>query len=239
MTIAMDGPAGAGKSTVAKKVAEKLGIHYVDTGAMYRAIAYGIVQQQILPACTAGACTAGADTAIAETKIAAAVQNMQVDVRYVENAQHVYVNGEDVTGCIRTQEVSDAASKLAVYQPVREKLVELQRQIARDWEVVMDGRDIGTVVLPDAELKIYITAEASERARRRAAELEQKGAAPIDLAWMEKEIRERDERDMNRAISPLRQAEDAVLVDTTHMSIEEVVDTICQLAAERKAAGEV
>lgn len=223
MTIAMDGPAGAGKSTVAKKVAEKLGIHYVDTGAMYRAIAYGIVKQQI---------------AFAEKEIEEAVQKMQIDVRYVGNVQLVYVNDEDVTGCIRTQEVSDAASKLAVYQPVREKLVELQRQIAQDWEVVMDGRDIGTVVLPDAELKIYITADAAERARRRAAELEQKGEGPIDLEWMEKEIRLRDERDMNRAISPLRQAEDAVLVDTTHMSIEEVVDAICQLAAERKAAGE-
>ena len=217
MIIAMDGPAGAGKSTVAKLVAEKLGMHYVDTGAMYRAIAYGVLQEQVESH---------------EERIAEAVSRMQIAVQYIENVQHVYVNDVDVSDQIRTPEVSSAASQIAVYASVREKLVELQRKIAEDWEVVMDGRDIGTVVLPNADLKIYITADASERARRRALEMEQKGEKNIDLVWMEKEIRERDERDMNREISPLRQAEDAVLVDTTHMSIEEVVDTICKMAKE-------
>ncbi len=217
MIIAMDGPAGAGKSTVAKLVAEKLGMHYVDTGAMYRAIAYGILQEQV---------------EAHEERIAEAVSRMQIAVQYIENVQHVYVNDVDVSDQIRTPEVSSAASQIAVYASVREKLVELQRKIAEEWEVVMDGRDIGTVVLPNADLKIYITADASERARRRALEMEQKGEKNIDLVWMEKEIRERDERDMNREIAPLRQAEDAVLVDTTHMSIEEVVDTICKMAKE-------
>lgn len=220
MTIAMDGPAGAGKSTVAKRVAEKLGIHYVDTGAMYRSIAYGVLQKQV---------------EFEEEAVAAVVAEMKIAVQYIDGVQHVYVDNADVSDCIRTPEVSNAASQLAVYQSVREKLLELQREIAREWDVVMDGRDIGTVVLPNADLKIYITADASERARRRALEMEQKGEKNIDLVWMENEIRQRDERDMNREISPLRQAEDAVLVDTTHMNIEEVVDAICNLANERKA----
>lgn len=214
MTIAMDGPAGAGKSTVAKLTAQRLGIHYVDTGAMYRAIAYGILQRQV---------------PYDEQAITEAVSDMQISVQYIDGVQHVYVDDEDITACIRTPEVSDAASKAAGFAAVREKLLILQRQIARDWEVVMDGRDIGTVVLPDADLKIYITADPAERARRRAAEMKAKGESPVDLIWMEQQIRERDERDMNRAISPLRQAEDAVLVDTTSMTIEEVVDTICRL----------
>lgn len=217
MTIAMDGPAGAGKSTVAKLVAEKLHIHYVDTGAMYRAIAYGVLHNS---------------ASMDEAAIHETVKTMKITVQYIENVQHVYVDGVDVSDRIRTPEVSSAASQLAVYAVVREKLLDLQREIAREWDVVMDGRDIGTVVLPNADLKIYITADASERARRRALEMEQKGEKNIDLVWMENEIRQRDARDMNRAISPLRQAEDAVLVDTTHMTIDEVVNTICQLAKE-------
>ncbi len=207
MTIAIDGPVGAGKSTAAKLAAERLKIHYADTGAMYRAIAYGMT-----------ACRP--PVAENEEAVRAAAEAMRIEVRYIEGVQHVSVNGEDVTEKIRTPEIAQAASRYAAYPPVREKVLSLEREIARNWDVVMDGRDIGTVVLPDADIKIYITAQPAERARRRALEMESRGEGPVDLAWMEKEIRERDERDMNRKTAPLAKAEDAVLLDTTGMSIE-------------------
>lgn len=218
MTIAMDGPAGAGKSTAAKLAAKALGIHYVDTGAMYRAIAYGILT-----------------VAPADNAVEACVRDMDVRVDYIEDEQHVYVNGEDVMGVIRTPEVSAAASRYAALPVVREKLLGVQRTIAEQFDVVMDGRDIGTVVLPHAETKIFITADPAERARRRALELEQRTGEKQDVDAIEKEIRERDYRDSHREIAPLKQADDAVLLDTTHMSIEEVVAEVCRLARANHA----
>ena len=218
MTIAMDGPAGAGKSTAAKLAAKALGIHYVDTGAMYRAIAYGILT-----------------AAPADDAVDACVRDMDVRVDYIEDEQHVYVNGEDVMGVIRTPEVSAAASRYAALPVVREKLLGVQRTIAEQFDVVMDGRDIGTVVLPHAETKIFITADPAERARRRALELEQRTGEKQDVDAIEKEIRARDYRDSHREIAPLKQADDAVLLDTTHMSIEEVVAEVCRLARANHA----
>lgn len=216
MIIAMDGPAGAGKSTVARQVAKKLGIHYVDTGAMYRAIAWGILQN-------------------GEADPEQAVERMEVTVRYENDEQHVYVNGTDVMGFIRTQAVSDAASRYAAMPYVREKLLHVQREIAKNYDVVMDGRDIGTVVLPNADTKIFITADPAERARRRALELEERTGEKQDAEAIEREIRERDYRDSHREIAPLKQADDAVLVDTTKMSIEEVVAEVCRLAGASHA----
>ncbi len=218
MTIAMDGPAGAGKSTAAKLAAQELGIHYVDTGAMYRAIAYGILK-----------------AAPAEEVLDDLVRGMDVRVEYIDNEQHVYVDGEDVMGVIRTPEVSAAASRYAALPVVREKLLGVQRRIAEEYDVVMDGRDIGTVVLPHAETKIFITADPAERARRRALELEMRTGEKQDVDAIEREIRERDYRDSHREIAPLKQADDAVLLDTTHMSIEEVVAEVCRLAREHHA----
>ncbi|MBR2263877.1 MAG: (d)CMP kinase [Firmicutes bacterium] len=218
MTIAMDGPAGAGKSTAAKLAAQELGIHYVDTGAMYRAIAYGILK-----------------AAPAEEVLDDLVRGMDVRVEYIDNEQHVYVDGEDVMGVIRTPEVSAAASRYAALPVVREKLLGVQRTIAEEYDVVMDGRDIGTVVLPHAETKIFITADPAERARRRALELEMRTGEKQDVDAIEREIRERDYRDSHREIAPLKQADDAVLLDTTHMSIEEVVAEVCRLAREHHA----
>lgn len=219
MIIAMDGPAGAGKSTVARRAAKALGMHYVDTGAMYRAIAYGIVKS-------------GASEAEAEN----VVEQMDIQVRYEQDEQHVYVAGEDVMPFIRTQEISDAASRYSAKPYVRAKLLETQRQIAKTYEVIMDGRDIGTVVLPDADLKIFITADPAERARRRALELEMRTGEKQDVQAIEAEIRERDYRDSHREIAPLKQADDAVLLDTTNLSIEEVVQEVCRLAEEKKHA---
>ncbi len=219
MIIAMDGPAGAGKSTVARRAAKALGMHYVDTGAMYRAIAYGIVKS-------------GTSEADAE----AVVEQMDIDVRYEQDEQHVYVAGEDVMPFIRTQEISDAASRYSAKPYVRAKLLETQRQIAKTYEVIMDGRDIGTVVLPDADLKIFITANPAERARRRALELEMRTGEKQNVQAIEAEIRERDYRDSHREIAPLKQADDAVLLDTTNLSIEEVVQEVCRLAEEKKHA---
>ena len=219
MIIAMDGPAGAGKSTVARRAAKALGMHYVDTGAMYRAIAYGIVKS-------------GASEAEAED----VVEQMDIQVRYEQDEQHVYVAGEDVMPFIRTQEISDAASRYSAKPYVRAKLLETQRQIAKTYEVIMDGRDIGTVVLPDADLKIFITADPAERARRRALELEMRTGEKQDVQAIEAEIRERDYRDSHREIAPLKQADDAVLLDTTNLSIEEVVQEVCRLAEEKKHA---
>ncbi len=219
MIIAMDGPAGAGKSTVARRAAKALGMHYVDTGAMYRAIAYGIVKS-------------GASEAEAKD----VVEQMDIQVRYEQDEQHVYVAGEDVMPFIRTQEISDAASRYSAKPYVRAKLLETQRQIAKTYEVIMDGRDIGTVVLPDADLKIFITADPAERARRRALELEMRTGEKQDVQAIEAEIRERDYRDSHREIAPLKQADDAVLLDTTNLSIEEVVQEVCRLAEEKKHA---
>ena len=212
--IAIDGPAGAGKSTIAKKLAADLGYVYVDTGAMYRAMAYYFLQNNI-----------AADD---EAAISAACPDVNVTIEYKDGAQQVILNGENVNGVIRNEEVGNMASATSVYPVVRTKLVELQRQLAAKQSVIMDGRDIGTVVLPDANVKIYLTASSKVRAKRRYDELTAKGES-CDLEKIRQDIEDRDYRDMHRETSPLKQAEDAVLVDTSDMTIEQVIDRIVEL----------
>ena len=219
MNIAIDGPAGAGKSTIAKRLAKKLGFIYVDTGAMYRAMAYYFLQHNI--------------DAKDENAIAAACPDVDVTITYENGEQQVLLNGENVNGVIRNEEVGNMASSTSVYPVVRKKLVELQRQLAKSADVIMDGRDIGTCVLPDAQVKIYLTASSATRAKRRYDELPEKGVS-CDLAEIEKDIIDRDYRDMHRETSPLRQAEDAVLVDSSEMNIDEVVDAIYQVYSEAR-----
>ena len=218
INIAIDGPAGAGKSTIAKKVAESRGYIYVDTGAMYRAMALFILRNGIDP-----------DDAAA---ISAKCREADITIEYRDGVQVVLLGGENVNDYLRTPQVSDMASRTSVNGDVREKLVELQQELARRQNVVMDGRDIGTVVLPGAQVKIYLTASVEVRARRRFEELRAKGT-DADIHEIEAQIRERDERDMNRPISPLRQAEDAVLVDTSDMTVEEVTDRILSIIEEK------
>ena len=217
--VAIDGPAGAGKSTIAKRLAKKLGFIYVDTGAMYRAMAYYFLQHNI--------------DAKDEKAIAAACPDVDVTITYENGEQQVLLNGENVNGVIRNEEVGNMASSTSVYPVVRKKLVELQRQLAKSADVIMDGRDIGTCVLPDAQVKIYLTASSATRAKRRYDELTEKGVS-CDLAEIEKDIIDRDYRDMHRETSPLRQAEDAVLVDSSEMNIDEVVDAIYQVYSEAR-----
>ena len=206
--IAIDGPAGAGKSTIAKKLAADLGYVYVDTGAMYRAMAYYFLQNGI--------------DAKDENAIADACSNRDVTIQYVNGEQQVILNGENVNGVIRKEEVGNMASATSVYPVVRTKLVELQRQLASKENVIMDGRDIGTVVLPNANVKIYLTASSAVRAKRRFDELTAKGVE-CDIDAIEKDIIDRDYRDMHRETSPLRQAEDAVLLDSSNLDIDGVV----------------
>lgn len=217
-SIAIDGPAGAGKSTVAKQVAKELGFHYVDTGAMYRAMAVYFLEQKI----------AAEDVA----QINGACDSIQIEIAYEDDAQQVFLNGENITGRLRTEAVGNMTSKTAGYASVRKKLVELQQKLAENNNVVMDGRDIGTCVLPDATCKIYLTASVDTRAKRRYRELIEKGE-PADLAAIKRDIAERDERDTQREISPLRQAEDAVFVDSSDLSIDEVTQKIVRLFRER------
>ena len=212
--IAIDGPAGAGKSTIAKMAAKKLDFIYVDTGAMYRAMALYFLRREI--------------DAKDEKKIAEACEHINVTIAYQEGEQQVLLNGENVNGFIRTEEVSMMTSNTSKYPAVREKLLYLQRKLAAANNVIMDGRDIGTCVLPDAELKIYLTASASERAKRRYLEQKERGVES-DLAQIERDIIARDEQDMNREIAPLKQAEDAIYLDTSDMTIEEVVTKIVSL----------
>lgn len=214
MNIAIDGPAGAGKSTIAKTLAKKLGFIYVDTGAMYRAMAYYFLTNQI--------------TADDEAAITAACPKVDVTIVYENGEQQVLLNGENVNGVIRTEEVGNMASATSVYPVVRQKLVELQRQLAAKSDVIMDGRDIGTCVLPNAQVKVYLTASSATRAKRRFDELTAKGIV-CDLDEIEKDIIDRDYRDMHRETSPLTQAEDAALVDSSEMTIDEVVDAIYQI----------
>ena len=213
-SIAIDGPAGAGKSTIAKRVAKELGFIYVDTGAMYRSMALYFLRHGI--------------PAQDEEKISEACNEITVSIEYENGEQQVILNGENVNGFIRTEEVSMMTSDTSKYPKVREKLLSLQRDLAKKKDVIMDGRDIGTCVLPDADLKIFLTASPAERARRRFKELQEKGEE-CDLDTIEKDIIARDEQDMNREISPLRPAEDASFVDASYMAIEEVVDTVVSM----------
>ena len=212
--VAIDGPAGAGKSTIAKRIARRLGYIYVDTGAMYRAMAYYLIQNQV-------------DAADKEA-IAAACQHADISISYQDGEQVVLLNGENVNAYLRTESVGNMASVSSVVPEVRKKLVELQQKLARETDVVMDGRDIGTVVLPDADVKVYLTASVETRAKRRFLELQEKGE-PADLAKIAADIEDRDYRDMHRDISPLRQAEDATLVDSSDMTIDQVVERILEL----------
>lgn len=218
INIAIDGPAGAGKSTIAKLIAAKKGYIYVDTGAMYRAMALFLLREGV----------DSSDTAAIDAKC----QEADITIGYEDGAQIVYLNGENVNGCIRTEEVGKMASVSSPNPNVRKKLVELQQKLAADADVVMDGRDIGTCVLPNAQVKVFLTADSHERALRRYKELTGRGEA-CDLAVIEKDIIERDRQDMTRELSPLKQAEDAVLVDSSHMTVEEVAETVISLCEKK------
>ena len=213
-SVAIDGPAGAGKSTIAKRVAKERDFIYIDTGAMFRAMAIHFLR-----------CGIAADD---HEKISNAVKDVSVTISYANGEQQVFLNGENVTGQLRTEEVGNMASASSVVGDVRKKLLELQRNLAASANVVMDGRDIGTVVLPNADVKVYLTASVEVRAQRRYKELIEKGQT-ADLEKIKKDIEERDYRDMNREIAPLRQAEDAVLVDSSDMTIDESVQAILDL----------
>ena len=220
--IAIDGPAGAGKSTIARRVAKELSFIYVDTGAMYRAMALYLLRKEVNKDDT--------------EQIGNICQDAEISIEYQNGEQIVLLNDENVNSYLRTEEVGNMASVSSVVPRVREKLLSLQRKLARDMSVVMDGRDIGTTILPDADVKIYLTASSLTRAKRRYLELQEKGTI-CNLDEIQKDIEERDQRDMNREISPLRQAEDAVLVDSSDLTIQQVVDRILQIFRS-KTAGE-
>lgn len=215
--IAIDGPAGAGKSTVAKEVAKRLGIHYLDTGAMYRAMAVAVLEQ-------------GIDICEHE-KVQQALEKIEISVVYTQKGQRVLANGVDLTDKIRTPQATKGSSDIAVIPAVRLALVAIQRDVAKRYDIIMDGRDIGTYVLPKAKAKFFITASVQERAKRRYMELKA-GGQERPIEQLEAEIAARDKTDSEREFAPLRQAEDAILVDTTHMSIEEVVRFVVKKARE-------
>ena len=220
-SIAIDGPAGAGKSTIAKLLASKLNYIYVDTGAMYRAMAVHFSKHNVNP--------------LDEMEVDRAVQDVDIQIQYDNGVQQVILNGENVTGLLRTEETGKMASQTSKYQSVRTKLVDLQRKLSKTSDVIMDGRDIGTVVLPDAFCKIYLTASSKARAERRYNELVEKGME-CDFESIKNDIESRDYQDMHRDISPLKQADDAVLVDTSDMDIDQVVDVISSIIQEKMKA---
>lgn len=220
INIAIDGPAGAGKSTIAKKVAKSRGYIYVDTGAMYRAMALYLIRENVAATDTAG--------------IEAACENADISIEYVNGEQVVLLNGENVNAFLRTEEVGNMASASSVNGKVRAKLQQLQQKLAATSDVVMDGRDIGTAVLPNADVKIFLTASSLVRAERRYKELLAKGEE-ADIEKIEADIIERDHRDMTRELNPLTQAADAVLVDSSYMSIDEVVACIDGIINEKTA----
>ena len=220
--IAIDGPAGAGKSTIARRVAKELSFIYVDTGAMYRAMALYLLRREVNKDDT--------------EQIGNICQDAEISIEYQNGEQTVLLNDENVNSYLRTEEVGNMASVSSAVPRVREKLLSLQRKLARDMSVVMDGRDIGTTILPDADVKIYLTASSLTRAKRRYLELQEKGTV-CNLDEIQKDIEERDQRDMNREISPLRQAEDAVIVDSSDLTIQQVVDRILQIFRS-KTSGE-
>lgn len=222
INIAIDGPAGAGKSTMARRLAADMGFLYVDTGAMYRAVGLHVYR-------------AGKDPTDEEA-VRSLLPEIRIGLSVVDGEQHISLNGEDVNKAIREPVMSDYASKVAALGSVREFLLETQRSIARRENVIMDGRDIGTAVLPDAQLKVFLTADVKERARRRFAELREKGT-PADFGEVLKDMEERDRRDREREISPLRCAEDAVVLDTTELSAQGVVDALKHLAEEKLGYG--
>ncbi len=218
-SIAIDGPAGAGKSTIARSLAKELGFYYVDTGAIYRTVAYFLSLLGISPKDADG--------------VQRYIDELTVEITYDgDGAQHMLMNGMDVTGEIRTQEISQMASLVSAHRVVREMLLDMQREMARRHNVVMDGRDIGTVVLPKADVKIFLTASAEVRAKRRCDELTAKGQK-ADYPQVLREIRQRDEQDANRAIAPLKQAKDAVLLDTSELDIPGVMEAMLKIVTEK------
>ena len=219
-SIAIDGPAGAGKSSIAKALSKRLGYIYIDTGAMYRAVALFFVENNV---------SDGTDS-----RIESLLEKLEISIKYEDGAQKVILNGEDITGKLRLEEIGKLASKFSAIGSVREKLVALQRKLAQKENVVMDGRDIGTVVLPNADLKIYLSASSKVRAKRRYLELLEKGHTDLDINEIEDEIIKRDEADMNRKISPLKQADDAYYLDSSDMTLEEVVSKILSMVKEER-----
>ncbi len=217
--IALDGPAGAGKSTIAKKVAEQLQFVYIDTGAMYRTLALACIKNNI-------------DIAD-ERKVSETAEAADLDIKYIDGVQHMMLEGEDVSAQIRTEQVSKAASDTSKYKRVRTRLVKLQQELAERYNVVMDGRDIGTVVLPHADLKVFMTASVEVRALRRFKEYEEKGIA-CDLQAIKEDIAQRDYNDSHRANSPLKKADDAIELDTTNMGIEQVTAEVIRLFEESR-----
>ncbi len=218
INIAIDGPAGAGKSTIAKRVSKELGFIYVDTGALYRAVGLNALKL-------------GKNTK-SEEEVVPTLEGLKVSLRFVGGEQRVFLGEEDVSAAIRQNEVSMAASNVSAIPKVREFLFELQRSIARENNCLMDGRDIGTVVLPHAQIKIYLTASAEARADRRYKELIEKGQQ-VDYAEILKEIELRDYQDTHREIAPLKKADDAILVDTTKLTLEESIEYILNVIKER------
>ena len=219
ISVAIDGPSGAGKSTLSRAAAQKLGFVYVDTGAIYRSVAFHTLRREVDPQ----------DGAAVERLLPEVGISMEYDGN---GLQRMYLNGEDITGLIRTQEVSMAASKVSAHPAVRSFLLNMQREMAEKYSVIMDGRDIGTVVLPSADVKIFLTASSEARARRRWKELREKGVEK-DFQQLLQETRERDEADMSRAAAPLRPAEDAVTLDTTELTFEESQQRILSIIRER------
>jgi cytidylate kinase len=223
INIAIDGPAGSGKSTAAKNISRVLGIIYLDTGAMYRAVALKAIRS-------------GIDTKNEES-LAMLVKNIDIRIEYTENNQRVLLDGDDVTCLIRTPEISIGASNVSAFPAVRIKMVELQREIAEQYDVVMDGRDIGTFVLPDAKFKFYLTASIEERARRRYEELKEKGVPGITFDEVKDDIALRDKNDSQRAFAPLSKAPDALEIDTTCLNPQEVCETILSYIKYKKTIG--
>lgn len=217
--IAIDGPAGAGKSSIARVISKQLGIIYLDTGAMYRTVALKAIKM-------------GIDT-LDRAALARMVKDINMDIKFVNDEQQVYLDGENVTDLIRTPEVSKGASDVASIPEVRLKMVELQRMISSEYGVVMDGRDIGTYVLPDADLKIFLTASIEERVRRRYNELVSKGISGVNIEQVRKDIEYRDKNDSLRSFAPLRKADDAIEIDTTGLSMDDVADKIRLIIKEK------
>lgn len=218
INIAIDGPAGAGKSTIAKAAAKALGFIYVDTGALYRAVAYFMLSHRI--------------DVNKEDKVASYLCDVVPELKYIDGVQHVFLNGEDVSDKIRTPEVSMGASAVSAIPRVRDFLFDLQKKIAAENNVVMDGRDIGTVVLPNADVKIYLTASAEERARRRHKELTEKGEN-VSFEEVLADVNKRDYNDTHREIAPLKQAEDAILCDTTNVDLQGAIDMLINIINEK------
>lgn len=217
--IAIDGPSATGKSTLAKALAKELSFIYIDTGAMYRAVGLYNIRKNI--------------DLNNEADVVNTLKDISIDIKYIDKEQRIFLNGEDVSNQIREEKVGTAASIVSTYKKVREVLVDLQRSLANVQNVIMDGRDIGTVVLPNSSLKIFLTASSEERTKRRYLELKEKGK-DVSIEDVAKELKERDERDTKRANSPLTKAEDAILVDTTNMNIEQTIEYIKKLYEKRK-----